>query len=208
MKKLFVGLIICILLIASLASCNKETVSLKECGESVISIMAEMIVSDGYKEFYEFSINESQNEVINKISKCDYSKASAVYELAIPEDALINDVAKDDFSEELYNYLCLSQSSSLATAINRHSGNDAVVVSSIFSAQKIFANGNIDEIKTYLFVFENGNPIMMIYTPGDNGAFRASGFFIINDSFATDSESAIAKSCDDAGIRGVTVTKK
>ena len=180
----------------------------KECGESVISIMAEMIVSDGYKEFYEFSINESQNEIINKISKCDYSKASAVYELAIPEDALINDVAKDDFSEELYNYLCLSQSSSLATAINRHSGNDAVVVSSIFSAQKIFANGNIDEIKTYLFVFENGNPIMMIYTPGDNGSFRASGFFIINDSFATDSESTIAKSCDNAGIRGVTVTKK
>ena len=208
MKKLFVGLIICILLIASLASCNKETVSLKECGESVISIMAEMIVSDGYKEFYEFSINESQNEIINKISKCDYSKASAVYELAIPEDALINDVAKDDFSEELYNYLCLSQSSSLATAINRHSGNDAVLVSSIFSAQKIFANGNIDEIKTYLFVFENTNPIMMIYTPGENGSFRASGFFIINDSFATDSESAIAKSCDDAGIRGVTVTKK
>ena len=208
MKKLFVGLIICILLIASLASCNKETVSLKECGESVISIMAEMIVSDGYKEFYEFSINESQNEIINKISKCDYSKASAVYELAIPEDALINDVAKDDFSEELYNYLCLSQSSSLATAINRHSGNDAVLVSSIFSAQKIFANGNIDEIKTYLFVFENTNPIMMIYTPGENGSFRASGFFIINDSFATDSESAIAKSCDDAGIRVVTVTKK
>ena len=208
MKRFFVGLIICILLIASLASCNKETVSLKECGESVISIMAEMIVSDGYKEFYEFSINESQNEIINKISKCDYSKASAVYELAIPEDALINDVAKDDFSEELYNYLCLSQSSSLATAINRHSGNDAVVVSSIFSAQKIFANGNIDEIKTYLFVFENTNPIMMIYTPGDNGSFRASGFFIINDSFATDSESAIAKSCDNAGIRGVTVIKK
>ena len=79
MKKLFVILTICILLIASLASCNNETVSLTECGESVISIMAEMIVSDGYKEFYEFSINESQNEIINKISKCDYSKASAVY---------------------------------------------------------------------------------------------------------------------------------
>ena len=208
MKKLFVILTICILLTVSLVSCNNETVSLTECGESVISIMAEMIVSDGYKEFYEFSINESQNEVIDKISEGDYSKASAVYELAIPKDALINDVAKDDFSEELYNYLCLSQSSSLATAINRHSGNDAVVVSSIFSAQKIFANGNIDEIKTYLYVFENGNPIMMIYTPGEDGSFRASGFFIINDSFATDSESAIAKSCDDAGIRGVTVTKK
>ena len=208
MKKLFVILTICILLIASLVSCNKETVSLKECGESVIPLMAEMIGSEGYKEFYEFSINDSQNEVIDKISEGDYSKASAVYELAIPEDALINDVAKDDFSEELYNYLCLSQSSSLATFINIHSGNDAVVVSSIFSAQKIFANGNIDEIKTYLFVFENGNPIMMIYTPGEDGSFRASGFFIINDSFATDSESAIAKSCDNAGIRGVTVTKK
>lgn len=206
MKKLFVMLTICILLIASLASCNKETVSLKECGESVIPLMAEMITSDGYKEFYKFSINDSQNEIIDKISKGDYSKASAVYELTIPKDALINEIAKDDFSEELYNYLCISQSSSIATAINRHSGNDAIVVSSIFSAQKIFANGNIDEIKTYLYAFENINPIMMIYTPGEDGSFRATGFFIINDSFATDSEAAIAKSCDDAGIRGVTVT--
>ncbi len=208
MKRIFVALIICVLLIASLVSCTKESVSLAECGEKVISLMAEMIVSDAYKEYYSFSITDNQNAVINKIRAGDYSKASAVYELTIPKDVLTNELAKDDFSEELYNYLCLSQSSSLATAINRYSGNDTLVVSSIFSAQKIFANGNINEIKTYLYIFEKGNPIIMTFTPGEDGSFRANGHFIINDEFLSDTEDNIAKSCENAGVRGVTVTKK
>ena len=195
------------MLIASLASCNKESVSLKECGEKIIPLMAEMLVSDAYKELYDFSLTDAHNEVIEIICKGDYSKASQVYELLIPEEILISEVAKGDYSEELYNYLYLSQSSSLATFINRHSGNEALIVSSIFSAQKIFANGNIDEIKTYLYVFENGNPILMIFTPGEDGAFRANGHFIINDNFVTDNESAIVKSCEDAGVRGVTAIK-
>ena len=51
-RKISIGLLIGILIITIFTSCNGTTKSLIECGEEVISLMAEMIDNENYGDLY------------------------------------------------------------------------------------------------------------------------------------------------------------
>ena len=51
-RKIFIGLLIGLLLMTILPSCNETTKSLVECGEDVISLMAEMVDDEAYGSLY------------------------------------------------------------------------------------------------------------------------------------------------------------
>ena len=209
-RKLFIGLLICVLLITLLASCNGKQKTLTEYGEDVISLMAEMIESDDYKSLYD--LPDAYDEEINKLCEGNYSKITAVYQLSIPEEELFESfdtaINKEDFSKDLYQSICSSAYMSFASRVNQASGVESMAVSSIFAAQKSFVNGDMDVNKIYLYVFKNGCPIAITFVTGDDGSFRAVGHFILNDSFVTDDEDSIIESCEALGIKGVTVKKQ
>lgn len=211
MKKLFAGLLICVLLMNLFASCSGNTKSLTKCGEEVISLMAEMIENEAYQSLYHLA--NAHDEEINKLRKGNYSKTATVYELTVSEETLLDtamnqSVNKDAFSEDLYQYICTSAYVSFASLINQKSDTEALIVSSVFTAQKSFIDKNTNENKLYLYVFENGCPIVISFISDGNGAFRAVGQFIINDTFVTDDEHSIEASLDAMKITGVTVTKQ
>ena len=207
-ERLFAILLISILMIISLASCRKSSVSLTECGEDVISMMTEMLTSDEYISLYAFS-SISYDEQINALRKGDYSKSSAIYELSIPEKELLDDVVdKDKLSEELYEYILSSSYTSFASRVNEPCGIEAMTVSVIITAQKTYAYGNKDTKTIYLYVFEKGYPIAVTFVSGGNNSLKATGHFIMNDNFITDDESSIKESLKAVGINDVTVTKQ
>ena len=209
-RKISIGLLIGILIITIFTSCNGTTKSLVECGEEVISLMAEMIDNENYGALY--NLPAAYDETISNLRDGNYSKSSAVYELSIPEDELFESIDttidKESFSEDLYKHVCSSAYVSFASRINQKSGVEAMSVSSAFSAQKSFVNKEMDANKVYLYVFENGCPVLMTFVSGEEGAFRAVGYFIINDTFVTDDEHSIIESCKTLGISGVTVEKQ
>ena len=209
-RKIFIVLLIGLLLMTILTSCNETTKSLVECGEDVISLMAEMVDSENYRLLY--NLPAAYDKTISNLRNGNYSKNSAVYELSISEDDLFEsintNIDKESFSEDLYKNVCSSAYISFASLINQKGGVEAMSISTAFSAQKSFVNKEMDANKVYLYVFENGCPILITFVAGEDGSFRAVGYFIINDTFVTDDEYSIIESCKASGINNVTVKKQ
>lgn len=208
MKNKLLTVFLCMALLTGvLSSCTEKSDMLKKCGEDVISIMVEMIDNEEYREIYDLS--EEYDEEISKLCEGDYSHIEQVYELIIPVEQLMNEsLDEDDVSEDLYQYVCSSALTSFASRVNQASGVKSMIVSSTFSAQKSFASKKMDESTVYLYVFEDGYPIAVTFVDSGEDAFRAIGYFILNEEFDTDDEDSIRKSCKDLGIGGVTVNKK
>ena len=205
-RKLFTVLLSCILLLTLLISCNANPKSLTECGEGVISLMAEMLESEEYKSLY---LPAAYDDQVNMLREGNYSKSIAVYELLISEEELLDKtINKDELSKELYEYICSSAYVSFASRINQTSGVEAMAVSAVFTAQKTYANKDIDTNRIYLFVFENGCPIAVTFVVDENDSLRVVGHFIMNDEFIAEDENSIKESCEALGIHDVTVKKQ
>ena len=207
-RKLFAVLLIGSLLMTLFASCKSNADVFISYGEDVISLMAEMLENEEYASMY--GLSDRYNETLDKLRQGDYSKFSSVYELSIPEEELIEklDINEKDFSKDLYQYLCASSYGSFASRVNMEANVEAISVSSAFAAQKIFVDQKVDENKTYLFVFEDGCPIIVSFVAEEDGAFKVSGQFIINDNFVTDDEKSIQESCKSFGFDNVKVREE
>ncbi len=206
-RKFFTVLLACVLLVTLLASCNGKSKSLTECGEDVIALMSEMLASEDYKSLY--NLTSAYDNQVNRLREGDYSKSIAVYELFVSEEELLDKtIDKEGLSEELYEYICSSAYVSFASRINQVSGVEGMSVSSLFTAQKSYANKDIDTSRIYLYVFENGCPIAVTFVAEGNDLLRAVGHFIVNDKFVTEDENSIKESCEALGINGVTVKKQ
>ena len=206
-RKLFAVLLACVLLLTLFTSCSGKSKSLTECGEDVISLMVEMLESEEYKSLYNFT--SAYDDQVNILREENYSKSIAVYELLVSEEELLDKtIDKDGLSKELYEYICSSAYVSFASRINQISGVEAMAISTIFTAQKSYANKDIDTSRIYLFVFENGCPIAVTFVVDGNDLLRAVGRFIVNDKFITEDENSIKESCEAFGINDVTVKKQ
>ncbi|MBR3751493.1 MAG: hypothetical protein IKK58_06940 [Clostridia bacterium] len=205
-KGLIITAFICILLML-FTSCSGgigDTL-LNDQGKQVVSLMAEMANSDEYRHIY-YYIN-SYDEVIAKLREGDYSRIASVYELSVPTTVLLDAYIDDNaLSPALNEHVYARAYSMFAPRLIQAGGLDAMAVSSLFSAQKSFACLAPAGNKIYLYTFQSGYPIAVTFIAGDD-SYRATGYFIINDEFKTDSEQAISDSCKASGINGVTATR-
>ena len=206
-RKLFAVLLACVLLLTLFTSCNENPKSLTECGEDVISLMAEMLESEDYKSLY--NLPAAYDDQVNRLREGNYLKSIAVYELLVSEEELLDKtIDKDGLSKELYEYICSSAYVSFTSRINQASGVEGTTVSTVFTAQKSYANKDIDTNRIYLYVFENGCPIAVTFVADGKDSLRAVGHFIMNDEFIAEDENSIKESCEALGINDVTVKKQ
>ena len=218
MKKVVFILLIGVLLMAPLTSCEKPAKSLTACGLNVISLMDEMAKSEEYLSLYTIpgaSYQDAYAEILGRLREGNYATPIAVYDLSIPDETLFEAlelrIDRQSLSQDLYRYVRSSAYASIASYINGRSGPNgsaAMTLSSVLAVQKQFANGNADENKIYLYVYEKGYPVTVSFDPCENGAFRAYGHFIISDAFVTDDEQSIKESCEALGLAGVTVERR
>ena len=205
-KRLIITAFICILLMlfTSCSGANNPALFYYE-GEEVVSLMAEMVNSDEYRHIY-YYIN-SYDEFIAKFREGDYSSTASVYELSVPKTVLLDAYIDDNaLSPALNEHVYASAYSMFVPRLIQAGGLDATAASSLFSAQKSFACLAPAGNKIYLYTFQSGCPIAVTFIAGDD-SYRATGYFIINDEFKTDSEQAISDSCKAFGINGVTATR-
>ena len=208
MKKSFLSLLVLVLIFAlSLSSCAGKSKSLEKCGNDVISLMDDMLRSDEYAE--NFGVANEHKEIVEKLRSGDYSSASAIYELSIPEESLTHgDFDFDDYSGDLKEHMRVSLYSSFVSQLNaKEGGSTQVVATSIFAASKSYVCKSLEDIAVYLYVFENGYPIVVVFTPGESGAIRAYGNFLLNEGVNTDDAEQIEESFSELGIRKVKAKK-
>lgn len=214
MKKVLL-IFTCAILVMSLmlTSCkgNKLDGSVDACAKDVISLMDKMLRSEEYLGVY--NLTSAYADTLNILKNGNYSSPSAVYSISIPDESLADalslnasDVSK--MPSELSNYINSSAATSCVSRVNQVAGSTSIVVSSALSAQKVFVCEDIKYTIILLYTFENGCPIVVTFIPGESGAVRAVGQFIINADFNTNSERQIEESFAVAGIRNVEAKKK
>lgn len=205
-RKISALLLVCMVLGAAflLFSCSKTTAPLYERGKEVVSLMKEMLYDDEYLKAHGYSDNYS--EALDMVRNGDYSKVSVIYELEIDPSSIYNS-ADIELSKELETYFSDNAISSFSSMINVRSGVDSVAIAAMVCAQYSCVNTKVDESKLYLYVFDDGCPIAVSFVKGKDNSFRATGNFIMNDNFITDSPESIEASCLAFGMSDVKATK-
>ena len=203
MKRRLLIIFVTAFLLLSLYSCNTSDKPLEKAGEEVIALMREMTVSEEYEKLYGLPLD--YGNAVAKLREGDYTEASAVYELDVPVGSMLSVEMNSDNLEE---YVTSAAYVSFASRVNQAAGVEALSVAAAYSAQITFVNTELKENTVYLYVFENGYPITVAFIPGEDGAVRAVGYFMLNDSLLVESSDDIENSLADLGVVGVKATKK
>ena len=207
MKKRFLILPILMLTFTlALSSCAVRASSLTDRGQRVISLMDEMIKSEEYSKAY-VSISGTE-DLIEDLRFADRSEPTAVYELSVSlENLLPASVDVDKMSATLADYLRGATYVSFASKLQDKDSYYNIAVSSIYTAQITFSDSSVKDEVVYLYVFEEGYPIIVSFVPGEDGAVRAIGQLLLIDDFATDDEKTVENSCALSGVFGVEAKK-
>ena len=91
-------------------------------------------------------------------------------------------VADVTMSEGLRSYFENGALASVITKINAGQGLNETIASSVCTVGRKFVCRDITEHCIYLYTFENGTPIAVVFGKGEDGAAAASGYFILDDS--------------------------
>ena len=205
-KKIVVLSAVIVLLVICTA-CQSTSHTVMSAGEEIISLMADMAKCEDYGSL--FNLPAAYGEIAKQLTGGDYSHPSKTYMLTFSEHQLLG-VSIDDgkYAEPLADYLRSSAYIALASTINRHSGLEALSVSSAYAAQMTFVCPSVKQNIAYLYTFDNGAPIVVFFLPGEDGSVRAIGYFLLNEMLKTDSAEQIETSMSEIGISGVTVTEE
>ncbi len=180
-----------------LAGCGQtgggETKSLYEHGLDLVAQLEEMAGSDDYISIYTGDSNI--REILAAAGAGDYTEPKEVYEITIPADtvaAMAEIASMDSLSENLKKRITSQTHTVIATQINAQGGSTMLAASSVCTAGKTFVHDGVTENVTYLYTYENGTPVMVAFTPGENGAVAASGWFVFPEDFPTGTAEEIA----------------
>ena len=163
---------------------NSSDKELYDIGKQMIGIQDEMVRSEEYKEILGAVAFEN---VIKSVAEGDYTSPSAVYSVTLPEnDELLyligRSIAKnwEGLSENLKEQVReLVNFSTLLSYICAQKGTEVMAFRSIYTSYKEFDDLVLDDSKMFLYVFEKGTPIAVIY---ENGRARAYFAFLGDDN--------------------------
>lgn len=156
--------------------------SLREQGMDIIKVMEEMVKSEDYGSL--MSGSADLEEIRLQLAAGDYTSPAAVYEISVPTIWSILALAGEsedsyDFSDTLKKQLDIKSASALTGQLNAMKGTVALAGTSLYTAGKTFVSDELTENTIYLYTFQNGYPIAVVFTAGEDHAVTAQGTFIL-----------------------------
>jgi len=184
-------LFLAVLLCACGRSASPET-TLYDQGLGLISLMEEAAGSDTYLSA--LSASEMLTDTIQNIAQGDYTQPLAVYSVQFPENALFQFIGTDGpegLSDALLKNLRQRMLSAVVSQINAADGVESLAVSSLLSLGTTFVNSTVTGDTLYLYTYENGYPVAVVFLPGQDGAVAASATFVLYPDFPSGSAGEI-----------------
>ena len=140
--------------------------SLREQGMDIIQVMEEMVKSEDYGNLMSDSADLA--EIRRQLAAGDYTSPAAVYVMSGPSSA-----------DALKKQLDSKSATALASQLNAMKGTAALAGTSLYTAGKTFVSDELTENAIYLYTFQNGYPIVVAFTAGEDHAVTAQGTFIL-----------------------------
>lgn len=207
-------LLLSVIMLLSLCACG-ETASTKEAEKSlyehgldVIAVMSEMTQLESYVETYTGS--GEIKEVVKSIGEGDYTAPKAVYaitvnaeQIAAYADVEALDGASDALQKTMENKFIVA----LISQVNGRAGAMNLAAASVCTAGKTFVTDEISESVIYLYTYENGKPISITFTCGEDRTVSAAGMFMMYDEFPCDSVEEIEEFFREVGasVKNVSI---
>lgn len=194
MKKWLIKIICGLLSLTFITFCAcNDTPDLYQKGVEITTIMGEMIESELYVE----TMGPSHVD-LTLVKAKDYDTPTRAYKISVPSfDTFIQKMGtydktqidefnelSDNLKEQIENKFSFQI---ITNWINSKSGNDELVISTIFNARNTY-NGKISSSVAYLYTFETGKPIVVLFAPFGDKQFTASGNFIFAKNLSSLSE--------------------
>ncbi len=201
MKKRVCGVICGALVLAGACMSMAEDAAqeiLYERGREVVSLLTEAVRSEGYVSFY--SASEEVNEVLKEAGAAEYGEPEAVYAVTVSDEfytRVDEGGVLDQLSDELADMVKNKLFRSLIYQIGGYDSSVKLAAASVCNVEKTFAAPEVTENVMYVYTFEDGVPIVVAFTPGEDGAVTASGSLILSDGFAADSTEEVEESFAD-----------
>ena len=115
-----------------------------------------------------------------------------MYELTFPSMwKLLSELGEydtlDGLPDSLKDLLDARSASLLLTQMNALTGTNALALSSLYTAEKIFVSSALEENTIYLYLFDSGYPIAVSFQCGEDHAVKATAMFLLTDGINADS---------------------
>ena len=176
--------------------------SLYEHGMDVIALMDEMLDSELYLTTMSGSADIQAKAA--ELAQGNYDAPQAVYQITVPTFSQLLALLEEEMtginalSEELQAQLNAKSASAFITQLNAMEGTIAIATGSIFTANKLFVSSELTENTVYLYTFETGNPIAIVFVQGEDNAVSANGYFLMNQSISAESAEALQEALQGA----------
>lgn len=201
-------ILLAMMLLIALSGCaglGNSGKSLYEHGMDVIALMEEMVDSSSYGSLMSGAAEIEQMR--QALATGDYAAPQAVYEIEVPTMGDILAYAESEnvtesFSDSLKKLLDNRSAASLVNLINSRSGTAALATSSVYTAAKTFVSSETKENTIYLYTFQNGNPIAVVFTTGEDSTVTATGTFLMADGLDAASVEQLQALFREAGFPG------
>ena len=151
--------------------------SLYTRGLEVVSVIQEMAGSEQYIAFH--NVNSDMHDIITSAGTKDFSVPKSVYKISVLNYSFYN-ASMDGLSDTLTQQLEMKMFYSIPQIINAQGGVNMFAVSSICVAQKTFVTSEQTKSTIYLYTFNQGSPIAVTFTAGEENTVHASGMFIMH----------------------------
>lgn len=173
--------ILCAVLAAMMLTSCAGGKSPVEHGMEVVGLMDELVGNRDYLSA--LSGNSEVLEIAAELDDGSYETYRSVYRVTLDADRIRESLGLADvtMSDGLRTYFDNGALASVITKINAAQGLNETVASSVCTAGRKFVCRDITEHCIYLYTFENGTPIAVVFGKGDDGAVSASGYFILDE---------------------------
>ena len=173
--------ILCAVLAAMMLTSCAGGKSPVEHGMEVVGLMDELVGNRDYLSA--LSGNSEVLEIAAELDAGSYETYRSVYRIIPDADRIRESLGLADvtMSDGLRTYFDNGALASVITKINAAQGLNETVASSVCTAGRKFVCKDITEHCIYLYTFENGTPIAVVFGKGDDGAVSASGYFILDE---------------------------
>lgn len=153
-----------------------------EHGMEVVGLMDELVGNRDYLSA--LSGNAEVQKIAAELDAGSYETYRSVYRVTFDADRIRESLGLADvtMSEGLRTYFDNGALASVITKINAAQGLNETVAASVCTAGRKFVCKDITEHCIYLYTFENGTPIAVVFGKGDDGAVSASGYFILDEN--------------------------
>lgn len=147
--------------------------SLYTQGLDVANLVVQAAQSDAYLD--QLSGNSSLREILEDAAQGDYSAPKAVYELRFSSLPVETDTLPEPLATALHQQLLPT----LISQLNAAAGAETLAAASVCTMSKTFVASGVADDTLYLYQYEAGFPIAVIFTPGEGGAVSAKGCFLL-----------------------------